>query len=363
MKLYSGVREYDHRSQPRVGVLLVNLGTPDAPTKEALRPYLKDFLSDPRVIEIPAWKWKPILNLFILPFRPKRSAALYQKVWTPEGSPLLLYTLKQKEALQKLLDSRIPGGFIVDAGMRIGNPNISVVLDRMRKANVQRLLVIPMFPQYSGTTSGSVFDGIADVFKSWRWIPELRIVGSYHDNEKYIDALAQSVRERWSKEGKPQKLLLSFHGIPLRYFENGDPYFCHCHKTARLLAEKLQLNQEEYVVSFQSLFGREEWLRPYTNETLAKLAKAGVKNIDVICPGFSADCLETIEEIEEENKEVFLHNGGERFRYIEALNDRPEHIEMLADLVHLHTQGWPLNESTPVETRLKRVNEVKAANE
>ena len=363
MEFYKGVKNFDHRKSGRIGILLINLGTPEAPTKEALRPYLKQFLSDPRVIEISPLKWKLILNLLVLPFRPKRSAKLYEKVWTPEGSPLLVYSLKQRDALQKRLDKISPDTFVVELGMRIGNPSVESALEKLQDRDARRVLALPLFPQYSGTTTATCFDALADVLKTWRWIPEFRMITSYHDHPDYISALANTVREHWAAHGRAEKLLLSFHGIPKRYFDGGDPYFCHCQKTARLLVEKLELKATDYVVSFQSLFGREEWLRPYTNETLAALVKSGLKSVDVICPGFSVDCLETIEEIEEENKEVFLHAGGEKYHYIPALNDRGDHIEMMLELVNLHTQGWPRPEATSPETRVHRVSEVqKAAN-
>jgi ferrochelatase len=352
MELYKGRGGYDHGSKEKIGILLVNLGTPDAPTKEALRPYLRDFLADPRVIEAPRLKWWFILNLFILPFRPRQSAELYKKIWTEEGSPLLVIGSKQREALQKRLDQIFPDTFVVELGMRIGKPSVDSALEKMAAKNVTKLLAIPLFPQYSGTTTASAFDGITDALKKLRWIPEFRMTMTYHDNPFYIEALAASVEELWSKEGKPEKLLLSFHGIPKRYSDKGDPYSHYCRKTAQLLVERLQLKPEDYLLCFQSLFGKEEWLRPYTIDTLSELPKKGVTKVDVICPGFSADCLETIEEIEGQNKEAFLHHGGKQFRYIPALNDRRDHIEMLVDLVNTHTAGWQMQ--NPAEEELLR---------
>lgn len=339
-KLYKGFTNYDHRTIGKIGVLLANLGTPDAPTKEKLKPYLKEFLSDQRVIELPKWKWQLILNLFILPFRPKRSAKLYSEVWTERGSPLLSISEDQGKALQELLDKHAPGMFQVEVGMRIGNPNVSVALNKLRESGITKLLAFPLFPQYSGSTTASAFDGVVDELKTWRWLPEFRMITTYHDDELYIEALANSVREVWQEKGRPDKLLMSFHGIPKRYFDNGDPYHCLCHKTGRLVAEKLGLSKDQYIVSFQSLFGKEEWIKPYTDATLEALAKSGVKRVDAMCPGFSADCLETLEEIAGENCHLFLENGGKEFNYIPALNTRADHLHALAALVLKHTQGW-----------------------
>ena len=343
---YSGQKHYDHHSGFKNGVLLANLGTPDAPTSPALRRYLREFLSDPRVIEIPKWKWWPILNLFVLTFRPKKSAALYKQVWTDAGSPLLRIGMEQRDALQVGLDSERPNQFVVELGMRYGNPSIESALQRLFERGARKIFVLPLYPQYAGATTGSTFDAVADAIKKWRWVPELRFATCYHDDPLYIQALVDSIREVWDRDGRPERLLLSFHGIPKRYFLGGDPYHCQCQKTGRLVAESLGLNKDEYLVSFQSLFGKEEWIRPYTNETLAAWGKAGVKQVDVICPGFSADCLETLEEIEEENKEVFLHAGGEKYRYIHALNSRPQHIDLLKRVVRNNTSDWiPKTES------------------
>ncbi|MFN8390417.1 MAG: ferrochelatase [Bdellovibrionota bacterium] len=351
--MYTGRSEFRHGDERKIGILLVNLGTPDAPTPAALRPYLKAFLADPRVIEVPRLKWWFILNLFILPFRPKQSAKLYEKVWTPEGSPLLTIGIQQRDALRARLEQLAPGRFAVELGMRIGKPSLESAMQKLEAANITKLLVVPLFPQYSGTTTGSVFDGVTEVLHTRRWIPEFRMIMSYHDHPRYISALAASVQELWSKNGRPKKLLMSFHGVPKRYFEGGDPYHCYCQKTGRLLAEALRLSSEEYVISFQSLFGKEEWLRPYTSDTLTQLAKDGVTDVDVICPGFAADCLETIEEIEEQNKEIFLEHGGKQFRYIHALNSRPDHIEMFADLISQHTVGWHREDAEGSEKRVE----------
>lgn len=340
MDFFKGYRGYDHRKEGKIGVLLANLGTPDGPDVPSVRRYLREFLSDPRLIELPRLQWWLILNLFVLPFRPKASAKLYQQVWTEQGSPLLLNAIKQREELASVLEASDPGAFEVEIGMRIGNPSIPSALEALREKHCTRLLILPLYPQYSGTTTASIFDAVADELKRWRWIPELRMTSSYHDHPLYIDALASSIRESWQEHGRPEKLLFSYHGIPKRYFEGGDPYFCFCQKTSRLVGERLGLEKGESITAFQSLFGKEEWIRPYTNETLESLARSGVRSIDVICPGFSVDCLETLEEIEEQNKQVFLDAGGERYHYVHALNARPDHIALLAELVRSNSEGW-----------------------
>lgn len=337
---YFGQPDYKHTEIPAVGILLANLGTPDAPDAPALRRYLREFLLDPRVIEMSRPLWWLILHLFILPFRPKKSAELYKKVWTDEGSPLLVISKRQAAAIEKALRAEIGTPFHVALGMRYGNPSLRSALRELAEKGCRRILVLPLYPQYAAVTSGSTFDGVAAELRAWRWVPELRVVQHYHDEPGYIRGLAATIREAWADGSQPDKLLFSFHGIPQRYFEAGDPYFCHCHKTARLVAEDLGLPRDRYVVSFQSLFGKEEWLKPYTDKTMQGLAKSGVRSLDVICPGFSADCLETIEEIDEQNREIFLHAGGERYRYIPALNDRPDHVRFLADLVVRNLHGW-----------------------
>ncbi len=337
---YLGEPGFEHGEIPALGLLLANLGTPEAPTARALRPYLREFLSDPRVIEIPKLKWWPILNLFVLTTRPKASAKLYQKVWTDEGSPLLAIVERQARSLEKSLRGRIGNPFHVAIGMRYGRPAIRDALRQLKEKGCRRLLFLPLYPQYSATTTASTFDALAAELTRWRWVPELRTIHAYHDRPGYVRALAASIREVWREGGEPGKLLFSFHGIPERYFLAGDPYHCHCHKTARLVAEELGIGPDRYGVAFQSLFGKEEWLKPYTDRTVGALARSGVESLDVICPGFSADCLETLEEIDGLNREIFEHHGGRRFRYIPALNDRPDHVAFLADLVLENLQGW-----------------------
>lgn len=333
---------FQHGEIPAVGVLLTNLGTPEAPTAAALRPYLKEFLGDPRVIELPRWQWLPILNLFVLPTRPKESAELYASVWTDEGSPLLVFTRRLADAVSERLHEEVASPLHVAVGMRYGEPSIAGALHELRKKGCRRLLVLPLYPQYSATTTATTIDALTEELTGWRWIPELRTIHSYHDDPGYVKALAGSIREVWERDGEPAKLLLSFHGIPQRYFDNGDPYHCLCHKTARLVAEDLGLDPGRYVVAFQSLFGKEEWLKPYTDRTIMALAESGLESLDVICPGFSADCLETLEEIGGENKQNWVEHGGDEdtYRYIPALNDRPEHVELITHLLLRHLGGW-----------------------
>ncbi|MDX5333281.1 MAG: ferrochelatase [Gammaproteobacteria bacterium] len=341
MSLYRGETAFTHAETGRTGILVTNLGTPDAPEPGALRRYLKQFLWDPRVVEVSRPIWWLILNGIILNVRPRRSAKAYQSVWTEEGSPLLTISKRQRAALETALGGRVPGPVSVALAMRYGNPSIEAGLEALKAAGARRILVLPLYPQYAGATTGSTFDAVADVLKQWRWVPELRFINHYHDEPAYIGALVQGIQRHWAQHPRGELLVFSFHGIPQRYFHDGDPYFCHCQKTARLVAEGLGLSEGEYRVTFQSRVGREEWLKPYTDETMKALPRAGVKRVDVVCPGFSADCLETIEEIGEENRGYFMEAGGEAYHYIPALNDDAAHIDALADLVCHHGQGWP----------------------
>ena len=336
---YTAQQSYRHDQVPAVGILLVNLGTPDAPDTPSLRRYLRQFLSDPRVIELPKLQWQLILNLFVLTTRPSKSAHAYRSVWTEEGSPLLLYTRHQAAGVEKILRQEVGTPIHAVAGMTYGEPSVATALRDLREKGCDRILILPMYPQYSGSTVGSVYDTVARELTTWRVVPEHRFIQTYHDEPGYVRALAASIREAWA-EREPEKLLFSFHGVPKRYFEGGDPYHCLCHKTARLVAEELGLADDRWVLAFQSLFGKEEWLKPYTADTVTAMAKSGVESLDVICPGFSADCLETIEEIDIQNREFFESNGGKEFRYIPALNDRPDHLRFLADLIQHHIQGW-----------------------
>lgn len=340
VNLFEAKNNFTHEASAKVGVLISNLGTPDAPTKQALKVYLREFLSDPRVIELPRLKWLTILNLFVLTSRPKKSAELYQSIWTENGSPLMSISREQEQKLRMRLEKQYGKRVVVALGMRYGNPSIASALRELRDAGAEKIFVLPLYPQYSSSTVGSTFDAVADALKKWRVVPELRFQNAYHDEPLYIQALSNSVRESFALNGKPQKLIFSFHGIPKRYFENGDPYFCYCHKTTRLVAENLGLKPEEYQLTFQSLFGKEEWLKPYTDETLKGLAESGVTSLQVICPGFSADCLETLEEIDEQNRELFLHHGGKIFHYIPALNAREDLIDTLEKIVSNNISDW-----------------------
>jgi ferrochelatase len=333
--------DYNHQTQITTGVLITNLGTPDAPTTPALRKYLAEFLWDRRLVDMPRVLWWLILHGVILRTRPRRSAKAYRSVWTEEGSPLMCMANRQLAALRKELEQRLGGPVVVELGMRYGNPSIASALEKLRAAGARRVLVMPLYPQYSCSTTASTFDAVAEAVKSWRWVPELRFVNQYHNETGYIEALAASIRESWANRQQPEKLLFSFHGTPKRYLTEGDPYYHQCHETARLVAERLGLDDGRWLLTFQSIFGREEWLKPYTIDTLREMGGNGVKSVGVICPGFSADCLETIEEIEVENRDAFLAAGGESFHYISALNDRPDHIQALAALAQKHMAGWP----------------------
>ena len=335
---------YQHGSQEKLGVLLVNLGSPDAATASAVRRYLAEFLWDERVVDTPRWLWWLILHGVILRIRPPRSAKAYQKVWTEQGSPLIAISQQQTQAVKQALEKQFQSPILVELAMRYGNPSIKAGLQALREGGTQRLLVLPMYPQYSATTTASVFDEVTNVLQQWRWLPELRMINQYHDHQKYINALASSVRAHWDKNGRGDKLLFSFHGIPQRYVDSGDPYFCHCHKTARLLKEALGLNDDNSQLVFQSRFGREPWLQPYCDKTLETLPAQGIKKVDIICPGFSADCLETLEEVDMENREIFLQAGGEQYRYIPALNATAEHIDALCEVITTHSSGWPETE-------------------
>jgi len=330
---------YRHGQPAATAVVLVNLGTPDAPTAAALRRYLAEFLSDPRVVEIPRLAWWPILHGIILNTRPAKSAAKYATVWTPEGSPLAVWTQRQAEGLQRLLDER-GHHVLVRPAMRYGRPAIPDVLDQLRAEGATRVLVLPMYPQYAAATTASVSDKVGQWVASARRVPEMRFVAEYADDPGYIAALAARVREHWAQHGEPDRLVLSFHGVPHRSLLLGDPYHCQCHVTARLLGKALGLDPQRLLVTFQSRFGKARWLEPYTEPTLRQLAADGVKRVDVMCPGFVADCLETLEEIGQEVRDAFLESGGETFHYIDCLNARPDWLTALADLTERHLQGW-----------------------
>ena len=336
-------QQFNHRQSAKIGILLTNLGTPAAPTKKALRTYLKQFLSDPRVVEVPRLLWWLVLHGVILNIRPARSARAYATVWTEQGSPLAIHTADQAERLARALsvtatdDDNLP---VVRWAMRYGQPSIENTVQQMLDEGVQRLLVLPLYPQYSGATTGSTFDALAADFTQRRWIPELRFVASYYQHPAYISALANSIRQYWAENGRAGKLILSYHGLPLRYLHKGDPYHCQCLATSRLVAAELELDEQDYITGFQSRFGREQWLQPYTDDILKALPAKGVKSVQVVCPGFSSDCLETLEEIGVENRDYFLEAGGQDYGYIPALNSSDEHVQFLLQLCHEQLQGW-----------------------
>ncbi len=332
---------YEHGLPESLGVLLVNLGTPDEPTTEAVRRYLKEFLSDPRVVELPRPIWWLVLNAYILRTRPSKSAAAYQKIWSEQGSPLLLHTMDIARGVQEKLSARLSGAVNVEVGMSYGNPSIASALQKMHEQYVRRIVVLPLYPQYSGTTTGSVFEVVSRELARRRWVPEFRFVNHYHDSAGYISALAASVRDHWDMHGRGERLLMSFHGLPKRALLSGDPYHCHCQKTARLLANTLDLDGGEWQISFQSRVGRQEWLQPYTDETLAKWGRDRIGLADVVCPGFAADCLETLEEITTQNSGLFRRSGGGDLRYIPALNAREDHVSFISRTIEKNVAGWP----------------------
>lgn len=328
-----------HRAAPALGVLLINLGTPDAPEAGAIRRYLRQFLSDQRVVDVPPLIWQPLLHAVILPFRPRRLAHAYGSIWTAAGSPLLTTTRSIGSAVEQRLRAALGANVHVAVGMRYGNPSLASAIDQLLALNARRIVVLPLYPQYASSSTASAFDGVWAHLRTLRWVPEIRSIGSYHDDPNHIQALAASVREWWTRNGRGDHLLMSFHGIPQRHVEAGDPYFCHCHKTARLLAEALELAPESWSIAFQSRLGRIPWIRPYTDEMLPQLAARGVKKLDTICPGFAADCLETLEEVALRYRDAFAAAGGE-LRYIPALNDSPAQADALAALITRTAAQW-----------------------
>nr|WP_156385553.1 ferrochelatase [Ramlibacter sp. Leaf400] len=337
---YRAEPAFTHGQAPATGVLLCNLGTPDAPTPPAVRRYLRQFLSDPRVVEIPRILWWPLLHGLILPFRASKSAAKYASIWTPEGSPLQVWTQRQATLLQGALGE---AGHRVNVrhAMRYGNPSIASQLDALKAEGATRILVVSAYPQYSGTTTASVVDDVTAWARTVRNVPELRFVQRYHDDGGYIDALAHRIGDYWREHGRPGHFVMSFHGVPERTLHLGDPYHCECRKTARLLAGRLGLSEGDYTVAFQSRFGRAKWLEPYTEPTLRELARKGVERVDVACPGFTSDCLETLEEIAQEGLHAFLTTGGKDLRYIPCLNAEPKWIRALGEITARHLSGWP----------------------
>lgn len=354
MPRYAIEPAHHHGEARRTAILLVNLGTPDAPTASAVRRYLKQFLWDPRVVEIPRLLWWLILHGIILNLRPAKSAAKYAKIWLPEGSPLRVHTERQAKLLKDLFGQR---GQQVEVAwaMRYGQPAIGATLDELKRQGADRVLIFPLYPQYAASTTASVMDEVANWIKRTRNPPELRFVKQYPDHPGYIAALAASVREHWTINGRAGHLMMSFHGLPRRSLDLGDPYFCFCQQTGRLLAEALGLSAADYSITFQSRFGKAKWLQPYTQPTLEKLACEGMARVDVVCPGFVADCLETLEEIALECKAAFLAAGGKEFHYIPCINERADWIAALGDIATTHLAGWPLSAQadTNAATRAK----------
>ena len=342
---------YKHGQAAKTAIVYCNLGTPDAPTASALRRYLAEFLSDARVVEIPRLLWLAILHGIILRVRPAKSAHKYASIWTTEGSPLKVWTQRQAQALQAKFDA---AQVQVRFAMRYGSDAIPQVLDELKAQGVNRVLVLPAYPQYSATTTASVFDAVYHWGLRTRQLPEMRFVNHYHDHPGYIQALAAKIQAHWAVHGRAEQLVMSFHGVPARTLQLGDPYHCECHKTARLLAEALQLPKEAYKVCFQSRFGKAKWLEPYTEPTVRQLAKDGTKSVDIVCPGFVGDCLETLEEIAMEVKAAFLEDGGSQFHYIECLNDSPAWIEGLHAVALQHMGGWNLNGLSPTQQAQSR---------
>ena len=324
----------------RTGVLLVNLGTPEAPDAPAVRRYLGQFLHDHRVVEISRWIWCLILHGIILRSRPRRSAAAYKKIWSETGSPLMSLTRSLAHNLDAHFRQHGSKDTCIAMAMRYGHPSIPHTLEQLADGGVTRIIVLPLYPQYSCSTTASVYDAVSDTLRNWRNLPAIHIMRDYHLAEGYLNALAASVRHHWAQHGRAEKLIVSFHGTPQRYADQGDPYRLQCERTAKALAQRLELTPEQWVLSFQSRFGRAPWLRPYTDETLRSLAQQGTQHVDVVCPGFSVDCLETLEEIAEENADIFRSAGGQGFAYIPCLNDRADHVEALAELIRAEVPSW-----------------------
>ncbi|MBH10518.1 MAG: ferrochelatase [Candidatus Marinimicrobia bacterium] len=320
----------------RIGILIANLGTPDSPTKKDLKKYLNQFLMDKRVIDFPRILWIIILKLVILNIRPKKSAKLYKKIWTENGSPLLCFS---KSIIDKLKD-HFDENVVIMLGMRYGSPSINEAMDFFKKEKISKILILPLYPQAGSPTTLSTFDAVSKCIKNNPWMPELRFVSGYHEHDNYINSLIESIKKSFKIHGVPEKLIFSFHGMPDRYLEKGDPYYCFCHKTTRLTAERLNLDENSYQIAFQSRFGSEEWLKPYIDEFITKQAKDGIKHIQVVSPGFSVDCLETLEEINIQYRNLFINNGGEKFEYIPCLNDSKSQIELIKSIINSNIRGW-----------------------
>jgi ferrochelatase len=331
---------YAHGTPLRAGVLLVNLGTPDAPTPAAVRRYLKEFLWDPRIVEIPRVAWWLVLNGIILNTRPARSARKYASIWMKDGSPLRVYLERQAQLLRGYLGERVKSPLAVAGACRYGNPSIAAGLAQLRGKGCDRILVLPLYPQYAASTTGSTMDALGAALAGMRNVPAIRTVRHFHDHPAYVKAVARALNEYWTKHGRPERLVMSFHGLPRFSLDRGDPYHCECHKSARLIATELGWNDERTLITFQSRFGKAEWLKPYTADTLAELGRSGIGRVDVVCPGFAADCLETLEEIAMEGRDTFLKAGGKEFHYIPAANDQPAFMAALTVIALENLQGW-----------------------
>ena len=323
----------------QIGILITNLGTPDSPTSKDLKKYLNEFLMDRRVVDLPRIFWVPLLKLIILNVRPRKSAKIYKAIWTDDGSPLLSFS---KSILNELTSNfkEIDPDITLEIGMRYGNPSIKNALNNFKEKTISKILVLPLYPQAGSPTTTSTFDAINDHIKNQSWVPNIRFVSGYHDNDDYIGCLSKSIKKSFSKHGKPDKLIFSYHGMPERYLHEGDPYFCFCHKTTRLVAEKLSLESNLYEMAFQSRFGYEKWLQPYIDDMIPNLVNEGVRHLQIISPGFSVDCLETLEEINIQYRELFLEKGGEKFEYIPCLNDGDDHMKMIQSIINDNIKGW-----------------------
>jgi len=329
------LKGFEPNYQEKIGILITNLGTPDNPDPKSLRKYLKQFLSDKRVVDYNRLLWWLILNVIILNVRPRKSAKSYESIWTDKGSPLLV----NMQSIVKKLQSRNED-VQIQLGMRYGNPSIEEALNHFKNQNIYKILVLPLYPQAGSPTSSSTFDEISRVLHGWPWLPNLRFINGYHDHEDYITAISNSIKKSTSNCDEIEKIIFSFHGMPVRYLNEGDPYYCFCHKTARLVAERLKLDADKYILSFQSRFGSEEWLQPYIDDEIIKLAKNGVKKLHIISPGFSVDCLETLEEIKIQYDELFKENGGDSLTYIPCLNDHDDHIGLIDKLIKVNISDW-----------------------
>lgn len=360
--------QYEHGLPESLGVLLVNLGTPEEPTPAAVRQFLKEFLWDPRVVELPRPVWWLILHCYILRTRPAKTAEAYKKVWGEQGSPLKSHSVDIADAVQEQLSARLSGAVNVELAMSYGEPSFDSALRKLYQQCVRRIVVLPLYPQYSATTTASVFDAVTAALSKRRWVPELRFITQYHDAGGYISAIASSIRDFWDIHGRGDRLLMSFHGLPQQSLLDGDPYHCQCQKTARLVADTLELDDHEWQLTFQSRVGVAKWLTPYTDETVRKLGREKIAKVDVVCPGFAADCLETLEEIALQNAETFTSSGGGELRYIPALNARNDHIAFLSRTIEKNIGGWPeaspdwsLSETTrQLDKSLKRARDMGA---